>query len=256
MTVAADGPAPSRMLRLTHIGPRSLSFLLWLLLTAAAPAKDKPPQVPNIRWTEGNPGCTFSHDDDGKYRWGLWADDIGVILAVDSQELQRTHRRIQPFFAVLLTVRYSGTEKLDVAGGRLSLEFVKHSHVVKHPLDPHDFAIEIEKDAKEVVNQTERQIQKHPAQREKKETLLRDYQRQLEELLDFVTTRSLRGATLDPANPETKGWIFFSTRDKWIGGWKKQEKFVLRFPLQKRVFEFPLTLPPAKEDLILRRRPN
>lgn len=244
------------MFSLMQIKPQPLSFVLWLLLAAAAPAKDQAPHVPTIRWAEGSPGCTFSRDDDGKYRWGLWTDDLGVILAVDSQELQRTHRRIQPFFAVLLTVRYRGTDKLSVPVGRFSLEFVKHSHVLKHPLDPQEFAIEIQNDAKEAVDQTERQIQKHPDQKQKKEILLRDYQRQVEELLDFVTTRSLRGTTLDPRNPETKGWVFFGTRDKWIGDWKEPEEFVLRFPLQKRVFEFPLTLPPGKDDLILRRRPN
>ena len=256
MTGAAVGLTLSQMLLLRHGGLGRRSSLLCVLLVAAAPAKHHSPQVPNIRWSEGKPGCTFSQDDDGKYRWGLWVDDVGVILAVDSQELQRTHRRIQPFFAVLLTVRYRGMEKLEVPAERLTLEFVKHSHVLKHPLDPGEFVSEIQNDAKEVVNQTERQIQKHPEQKQKKEILLRDYQRQVDELLDFVTTRSLRGTTLDPGNPETKGWVFFGTRDKWIGGWKKPEKFVLRFPLQKRVFEFPLTLPPGRDDLILRRRRN
>jgi hypothetical protein len=244
------------MLPLTQIGLLPLCALLCVLLAATAGAERNSPQRHNIRWGESKPGCTFSQDDDGKYRWGLWVDDVGVILAVDSQELQRTHRRIQPFLAVLLTVRYRGTDKLHVSAGRLSLEFVKHSHVMKHPLDPEEFATEIQNDAKEVANETEQQMQKHPEQKQKKEILLHDYQNQVEELLDFVTKRSLREVTLDPVNPETKGWAFFSTRDKWIGAWKKPEEFVLRFPLEKRVLEFPLTLPPGKDDLILRRRPN
>src|ERR1700751_5586122 len=53
---------------------------------AVASHKDKN-KIPALRWVEGNPGCTFSRDDDGKYRYGLWSDEAGVVMAVDSQEL-------------------------------------------------------------------------------------------------------------------------------------------------------------------------
>ncbi len=28
-------------------------------------------RIPAVRWDEQRPGCTFSRDDDGKYRYGL-----------------------------------------------------------------------------------------------------------------------------------------------------------------------------------------
>ena len=70
----------------------------------------------------------------------------------------------------------------------------------------------------------------------------------------FLSTHSLREATLNPGDPEVGGWIFFETKSKWIGDWKKQETFLLRFRFKNRVFEFPFTLPPSEGDLILRRR--
>src|SRR5438477_9037720 len=33
-------------------------------------------QPPVVRWAEGQPGCTFARGDDGKYRWGLWSNDL------------------------------------------------------------------------------------------------------------------------------------------------------------------------------------
>jgi hypothetical protein len=42
--------------------------------------------MPAVRWDEQNPGCTYSRDSDGKYRFGLWWDDVAVVLAVDAQE--------------------------------------------------------------------------------------------------------------------------------------------------------------------------
>src|ERR1700757_2141416 len=70
----------------------------------AVPRKDKT-TAPALRWAEGAAGCTFSRDEDGKYRYSLWTSDYGVILAVDSQELEKVHRRVEPFFSVEITVR-------------------------------------------------------------------------------------------------------------------------------------------------------
>src|SRR5208283_2765418 len=60
----------------------------------------------------------------------------------------------------------------------------------------------------------------------------------------------LRAAHLDRGNPEAVGWVFFNTDNKWLGGWKAQEEFVLRVPLEGKVFEFPFRLPP--EDVAQR----
>jgi hypothetical protein len=234
-----------------------IGFLHLLLLSGSAQARDKQPQTPPLRWTEGKPGCTFSRDDDGKYRWGLSADDVRITLAVDSQELQKLHRRIQPLFAVFLSVRYRGAGKMEVYLEKLNIEYAKHFHVVKHPFNPDSFALQIQKDADEMEQQVERRIQKHPEQKEKLETQLQDYKRQVIELTEFVDAHSLRMHTLNPERSEASGWVFFSAKDKWLADWKTPEEFVLRIPLKDRVFEFPFTMPPAgTDDLILRRRPN
>jgi hypothetical protein len=94
-------------------------------------ASDKDKKVPAVRWAEQNPGCTFSPGEDGKYRYGLWAGDIGIIMAIDSQELEKVHRRHEPFFAVLLTIRYRGQSSLDAAPDNISLEFLSHFDVTR-----------------------------------------------------------------------------------------------------------------------------
>jgi hypothetical protein len=86
--------------------------------------------------------------------------------------------------------------------------------------------------------------------------VLQAYQKELVEMQEFLRTRSLRPVRLDRETPETNGWVFFSAKSKWIGEWKKREDFVLRIPVENRVFEFPFSLPPAEGDLILRRRPE
>src|ERR1700692_4169596 len=65
-------------------------------------SKDKhtPPPLA-VRWADEQPGCTFSHGDDGKYRYGLWSEDVGIILAVDARELQIIPHRNWPFFGAL-----------------------------------------------------------------------------------------------------------------------------------------------------------
>ena len=233
-----------------------LPLLGLLLLSGALPGKEKPAHNPPVRWAEGNPGCTFSRDDDGKYRWSLWTDDVALILAVDSQELQMSRRRIQPFLGVVLTVRNRSTRKLELQPSKVTLEFVKHFHLVRHPMEASSFLAQIQRDADQTTDQTEHQIEKHPDQKEKKEELLRDYQKQVAELQEFVDKRSLRPAKLGSDKPEVTGWMLFGTKDKWLGEWKNPEEFVLHIPLEGRVFEFPFTLPPQKDDLILRRRSN
>jgi len=221
----------------------------------AAPLKGKS-DPPTLRWAEGQPGCTFSRDKDGKYRYALWTDDYGVVLAVDSQELQLLHKRVVPFFAVHLTVRYRGKGKLTVEPQTATLEFVKHFKLVQPALNPEHFADETQSDADEVEHQTQREIKKHPERKEDREKYVETYQKEVAEFLDFLSTRTLPFAQLDSANTEVSGWILFSAKHKWIGGWRRPEEFVLRIPLGGRVVEFPFALPQQQGDLILRQRSN
>jgi hypothetical protein len=126
--------------------------------------------------------------------------------------------------------------------------------VVQTSLDPDDFSALVQNDADELDHQTAREIEKHPEQKESKELYMRAFQKDAAELLEFVSKRSLRPARLSPANSEIRGWVLFSTRSKWIGGWKKQEEFILRVPLAGKMFEFPFRLPPNDGELLLRRR--
>jgi len=235
-------------------------LLLAMLLASAARsfphASAKALAISTVRWEEGQPGCTFSRDDDGKYRYGFWTADFGVVLAVDSQELEKTRRRAQPIFALLLNVRYRGKDSLDVIPDKITLEFVKHYQDIHSALDPDDLASEQQNDTDALVAETEREIRRHPEKKEAKEAALTARQKDAAQMIEFLTTRSLRTVTLDSGHPEASGWLLFSTKSKWIDDLQKQEEFVLRVPLGNRVVKFPFSLPPSEGDLILRTRPE
>jgi hypothetical protein len=175
-------------------------------------------------------------------------------VAVDSQELEKVHRRHEPFFAVLLNVRYRGPGSLDFGVQNISLEFVKHFRVVQTALDPDEFADKVQSDADELDHETAREVEKHPEQKEQKEAFVRAFLKDSTELLEFVGKNSLRPTRLGAGSSETSGWVLFSTESKWISGWKKQEEFILRVPVDRKVFEFPFKLPPKPGEAILRRR--
>ena len=225
---------------------------LFGLLTAGERSDQK--SKPAVRWDEESPGCTFSRTDDGKYVYGLWSDDVGVSVAIDPQELEKVRRRHEPFFAVLIKVRYRGKGTLEVGTENITLQFLKHFQVTQTSLDPDAFAQKVQTDADEVDRETGHEIKKHPEQKAEKEAYARGFQKDAAELIEFVSKNSLRSTTLDGGNAEANGWVFFSTNSKWISGWKKEEEFVLRFPLDGKVFEFPFKLPPKPGDVMLRKR--
>lgn len=224
------------------------------LLPCFSFASNKKQKTPAVRWAEGNPGCTFSRGDDGKLRYGLWYGDVGVIAAVDAQELEKVHRRHEPFFGVLLSVRYRGQASLDFAIENISLEFVKHFQVQQLALDPDDFTTKVQSDADTLNDQTARAVEKHPEQKEQKDAYVRAFLKDSAELEEFVGKNSLRPTKLSPGRNQADGWVLFSTKSKWIGKWKKQEDFILRVPVNGTVFEVPFRLPPKPGETILRKR--
>ena len=230
-------------------------MLTCALLTAASPASpahDK--KIPAARWDEQTPGCTFSQGPDGKLRYGMSLADVAIVLAVDAQELEKVHRRHEPFFAVLLEVHNRGQQTLEVKPGKITLEFVQHFQVEQPALDPDGFSEKIQNDADAVNDEAARQVKKNPESKAEKESFVRAYLKDSAELQEFVGKNSLRATELDAANPTTSGWVLFSTKSKWIGGWKKQETMILRVPLNGKIYEFPFTLPPKAGEVILRKR--
>jgi hypothetical protein len=235
---------------------RVLIILFTVTAWAAPAANDQAATSPAIRWAEGQPGSTFTRGEDGRYRYGLWSGDLGITLAVDSRELQRARHRIIPFIAFQLTYRYKGSNSMEVRNDNLRLEFVNHSHVVHSTLDPLDFSASYQNVVDASVAENEHQIQKHPEKKEAIETNLKAYQEELIEIQEFLCAHALHHSVLDRGTPEIQGWVFFNTKSKWIGDWKKREDFVLRIPMDNGVYEFPFKVPPVEGDLILRRRPE
>ena len=230
-------------------------MLACALLRAASPASPAHgKKIPAARWDEQTPGCTFSQGPDGKLRYGMSLADVAMVLAVDAQELEKVHRRHELFFAVLLELRNRGQQTLEVKPDKITLEFVQHFQVEQPALDPDDFSQKIQNDADALNDQAAREVKKNPEKKAEKESFVRAYLKDSAELQEFVGKNSLRTTQLDAANPETSGWVLFSTKSKWIGGWKKQEAMILRVPLNGKIYEFPFTLPPKTGEVILRKR--
>jgi len=221
---------------------------------SAAPLPKEKAKMPAVRWDEEYPGCTFSRSDDGKFHYGLWSGELGVTVTVDSQELEKVHRRHEPFFSLLVNIRYRGPGALDLTTDQITLQFLKHFQVAQPALDPEEFAAKIQNDADELDHATAREVERHPEKKQEKEMLMRAFQKDSAQLEEFVTKNSLRPARLDTGNPEAGGWVLFSTDSKWISHWKKQEEFILRLPLDGKVFEFPFKLPPKPGEVMLRKR--
>lgn len=229
-----------------------MALTIFSILVPLAPAKKNP--TPTLRWSESNTGCTFSLDNDGKYRYGLWTADFGAVLAVDVQELQLVHKRGERFFGVHLTVRHRGGPALIVDPSQATLEFVKHSKVVQPALDPESFAQKAQSDVDDIEQETGREVEKHPERKEEREKFVQGWQKEVTELQDFLGHATLPAVQLDGTRPEISGWILFSTHSRWIGEWKKPEEFVFRIPLGSQIVEFPFALPAQRGDLILRQR--
>jgi len=227
---------------------------LWSSGAQQAAGENKAAAKTTVRWSEEQPGCTYSRGDDGKYRYGLWSGDVGLVVAIDARELQLVRHRVEPIFGVLLTIRYRGTDSLDTGPGGINLQFMKHFKVVESALDAENYSQKIQSDADAQDDQTRRDVAKHPEEKPAREARLQEYQKSVNELIEFLSRNSLRTAHLDRTNPEVSGWVFFSTKNKWLGGWKAQEDFVLRVPLAGKIFEFPFKLPPKPGELILQKR--
>jgi len=223
------------------------------MLVSAFPCHAKKKQLSAVRWKAGAPGCEFQRTDDGHYHWRMTGDDLDITLLMDSQELEKSRRRIYKPLGVFLSVTYTGKGKFDFPAD-LRMEFVRHHNVIEGYLDPTEFSTQMQNDVDTKVFDTEREIKKKPETAEQKTDRAREYQKQVVEFIEFLSTQSLQPAILNPGNPEVHGWVFFGTKNKWLGSWKEREDFILRVWMKDRVWEFPFSMPPAEGELILRKR--
>lgn len=211
--------------------------------------------VPAIRWTENAANCTLRDADDGRTYYGVSSGDFEIILAVDRQELEKIPHRAEPMLGVFLTFHYKGNSKFDVQQNRMYLEYTKHFQVVKGSLDPDDMLKHLQENVDDLTDEVERHdVKKHPELKGQKETELQVRLKDYTEMMDFISTRGLKPVTLDSSNSSASGWVFFSIKDKWIGPWRKPEEFVLRFPVENFVVEFPFSLPPKGAKVEFRKR--
>jgi SAM-dependent methyltransferase len=229
-----------------------IALVCCVVLAAVAGAARKK-QLPAIRWQAGAPGCEFQRGDDGRYRWRFAGGDLDMTLLMDSQELAKSQHRLYKPLGVFMSVTYTGQDKFEFPAD-LRMEFVRHHNVIEGFLDPTEFSTKMQNDVDTKVFDTEREIKKHPEQAEEKTNRAREFQKQVAEFIEFLSTQSLEPAILNPGNPEVHGWVFFGTKNKWLGSWKSREDFILRVWMKDKVWEFPFSLPPSEGDLILRKR--
>jgi hypothetical protein len=232
----------------------ALKLIVPLLLCSSVFAADQS-APPTLRWTEGAPNCTVRAGDDGHTYYEISASDFDITLSVDRQELEKSPHRAMPMLGVLLTIHDKGSGQLEVQQNRFTLEFVKHFQVVQSSFDPDGMLQHLQANITDLMDEVERhQVAKHPDQKERKEAELQARLKDYTEMMDFVSTHALRPGMLDPSNSSVSGWVFFSTRNKWIGPWRRPEQFILRLPVENVIVEFPFELPPKQGKIELRRR--
>lgn len=230
-----------------------LAILSCLFVTFVPEAGARRKEPPAVRWTTGTPGCEFQRGDDGRYRWRWVRDELDMTLIVDSQELAKSRRRFYRPLSVFLSVTYTGKGKFDFPAD-LRMQFVRHHNVTEGYLDPTELSTQLQNDLDTKIFETEREIKKHPEIAEEKTNMLRTYQKEASEFIEFLSTQSLEPMILTPGNPEAHGWVFFPTKNKWLGSWKEREDLILHIWMKEKVYQFPFSLPPIEGDVILRKR--
>jgi hypothetical protein len=225
-----------------------------VLLSSCLRAESQPP-LSVVRWAEDNPNCSVRQEDDGRTHYRLLLPTFEVTLAVDPKELEKIPHRATPMLTVSLSFTYKGKDQFEIHERRFALEFSKHHEVVKTSLDPDEIVQQLQQDVDALTDQVERhEVRKHPEQKEQKEAELQERLKDYTEMMDFVSTQSLRYTVLSPAKPAISGWVFFNIKNRWIGPWHKPEQFVLRLPVGNFMVEFPFSLPPQSGGVELRRR--
>ena len=235
-----------------------LARLTLVSLLLCGPALAGGPESLTIaRWSEGGPGCSLSRSKDGRTYYGISTPQFEITLGVDNQELEKIKRRTVPMVGVLLSLSSKSTEPLPVMPSQSTLEFVKHFQVAQRALNPDAMLTQLQKNMDDLTDEiTRHQVKKHPEQKDAKEAELQQRLKDYTDMMDFVSTHALRDHAVDASNTSTSGWVFFSTKNRWIGPWRRPEQFVLRIPAGNAMIEFPFELPPRGGKAELRSRPE
>jgi hypothetical protein len=222
-----------------------LTGLTLIALAAPGWAKKKPEPDNALRWQPSCPVCSVDHSgSENLDRYTISGHDLVVSLGVDPRELVQSQKRAGRVVGVLLTVETKGAAPMLVKQSDASLEFVVHSQWRFSSWDPDNLVDHIQHQTDDLMHQTDKDLEKKPEKVEKNEDRLREQQRLVSETVDFLGTQSLRDTTLDAGHPKVSGWVFFPSRGKWVGDWKKREQFIFRIPVGPWVVEFPFVLPP------------
>lgn len=239
-----------------HFSP-AVPVLALCAMLAPTPIDAAKKELPAVRWTAGAPGCTFERGDDGRYRWTMTGSDLKVTLLLDSQELTKSRRRFYHLLGAYVSVTYTGQSKFEFPAD-VRIDFVRHHDVVEAYMDPGELANRLQNDVDTKIFETERQIKRDPKSADEKTAVLREYQKEAAEFIEFVTTQNLdpTTVTLSPSNPEAHGWVFFATSNKWIGPLKEREAFVISLWMKDKIWQFPISLPATEGDFILRKPPE
>ncbi|HEX8816481.1 MAG TPA: hypothetical protein VF753_13365 [Terriglobales bacterium] len=221
-----------------------------LLLAAPAHATDST----SLRWSESDPRCAFRAEDDGTYRYALTTDQFSVTLAMDAQELDKSRKRSEPVMAFFLSLRSLSRQSPSLAPAAVTLELVRHFRAVEHPIDPTTLVGRLHDRQVRAERTTALAIQKHPEKKEQIEAGLAEVQQETSQMSAWIQTNILTEG--GSSTQEIRGWLLFAASGRWIGPLNPQEEFLLRVPIGNTVVEFPFTLPPSRDDIRLRTRPD
>jgi hypothetical protein len=234
--------------------PFASNTILVLALSAAALAGTPQPAA-SLRWADGAPGCTVRRSEDGRTYYNLATTEFDLTLAVDNQELEKIRHRTVPMLGVLVSFTYKGNAAIALQPSQSTLEFSKHFQVVQRALNPDNTLQLLQRDMDELTDEiTHHQLRKHPELKDAKESELQQRLKDYTEMMDFLSTSTLRDSGLNASKAGASGWVFFSTQNRWIGPWRRPEQFVFRIPIGKALVEMPFELPPKGGKIELRPR--
>ena len=131
-------------------------LVLTLLIgsTAFTIAAEKPLAPSKLRWSATLPGATTSTTPDGKYVYALRSGDKNISVTIDSQEPEKSRRRHAALFSAHILIRNLGQRYWKASFVGVTLEFVKHFHVLQPALDPADLSQQLQASADELDRQT------------------------------------------------------------------------------------------------------